>query len=184
MLIGLHGPAGAGKDSVAAVIKADHIRRGERCRATAFAERLYLAVSAITGLSPAVLRHREAKEKVIPWLGKSPRQLLQSLGTEWGRTLVHPDIWVRATLEDARPWLARGISVVITDVRFDNEAEAIRQAGGRVLRITRPNASCLAGDTAQHPSEAGISPHLIDGEIVNDGGLDALEKKVLEAILK
>lgn len=183
MLIGLAGAAGAGKDTVASAIRAEHIRSGGRCRVTAFAERLYSAVSAITGISTAVLRHREAKEKIIPWIGKSPRQLLQSLGTEWGRDIVHPEIWVRATMEEARPWMACGITVVITDVRFDNEATAIRQAGGKVYRVVRPGDGCLAPEAACHASEAGVSGHLVDGVIVNDGTLDDVLEKVRKGIL-
>ena len=62
----------------------------------------------------------------------SPRILLQTLGTEWGRT-VDPDLWVNTTLKET----ARHQKVVISDVRFENEARAIIAAGGRVVRIFR-----------------------------------------------
>lgn len=172
MLIGLCGPAGAGKNTVADVLG---------WRQTAFASPLYRMVAAMTGLSVQRLQDRSLKERPIEWLGKSPRQLLQTLGTEWGRGLVADDVWIKATMHEIEPWLAAGENVCITDVRFDNEAVAIRQAGGRVIRVAR--AGCLSGDTASHVSEAGISPLLVDAEIDNSGGLDDLRDAVVATIL-
>lgn len=68
-------------------------------------------------------------------LGKTPRHAMQTLGTEWGRELISPDLW-------ARLWLRleavdRPTFMVIEDVRFDNEVAAIRQLGGIVLGIER-----------------------------------------------
>lgn len=62
----------------------------------------------------------------------SPRQLLQTLGTEWGRA-IDPDIWAKATLREAQKYE----KVVISDVRFLNEVDLINEAGGEVVKITR-----------------------------------------------
>lgn len=170
MLIGLTGAAGAGKDTVASLIAGAHV--------TAFAEPLYQCVSTITGIAVNLLRDREIKEQTIPWLGKSPRQLLQTLGTEWGRNTVCQDIWVRSLLERVSPLLAAGRIVVVTDVRFDNEAVAVAAAGGEVWRIVRPGWCCLSGESAAHASEAGVSDHLVARTLVNDGTLDALRRAI------
>lgn len=172
MLIGLCGAAGAGKGSVAAVLR----ERG--FVEIAFADPLYEAVAAIAGIPVERLRDREVKEAVIPWIGKSPRQLLQSLGTDWGRNMVADDLWVRAAMAKA----AQHDSVVIPDVRFSNEAEAIRAAGGVILSVFRPGESCLTAETAAHESEAGIGRDLIDAEIANDGDLGDLRVRVDAAL--
>lgn len=175
MLIGLCGPAGAGKNTVAELLI-----DSDRCsfHQLAFAEPLYECISVITGISPAGLQKRSVKETVIPWIGKSPRQMLQSLGTEWGREMIHPEIWIRITMERATPHLAVGRSVVVTDVRFDNEAQAIIDAGGEVWKVARPGWRCLDAGTSGHQSEAGVSEHLIARTIDNSGSLDDLRRQL------
>lgn len=175
MLIGLCGAAGAGKNTVADILG---------WRQTSFAAPLYRMLAAMTGMTVRQLQDRDAKERTIAWLGKSPRELLQSLGTEWGRQTVADDVWIRATLREVRGWLQADEHVVITDVRFTNEAEAIRAAGGRVFRVVRPGVACLAPEAAAHASERGIPDHLVDAEIVNQGGLDELRHQVMVAILR
>ncbi|MEU8327338.1 hypothetical protein [Micromonospora sp. NPDC048839] len=93
------------------------------------------------------------------------RALLQRFATESIRALDE-DFWVRLVMSDVdsdiRP-------VVIGDVRFHNEAEAIRRAGGLLVRVTRPG---LPPDP--HISENGLIDRATDYEIHNDAGLDFL----------
>jgi len=168
MIIGLCGLAGSGKDEVAAILSREH-----RFAVISFAGPIYKAVSEITGLSPQELKDRAIKEEPIPWLGKSPRELLQTLGTEWGREMVSQDIWINIAMRRAEEYREAGWNVAITDVRFENEAEAIRDAGGQVWRIERPGAG-LSGEAAEHSSEAGVADHLVNQVIWNTGTLDAL----------
>ena len=179
MLIGLCGPAGAGKNTVAELLTDSN---GGPFAQIAFADPLYECVSTITGLPVARLKDRDVKETVIPWLGKSPRQMLQTLGTEWGRGTVHPEIWIRIAMERAAQHLNFN-GVVITDVRFDNEAQAIVDAGGEVWRVTRPGWRCLAEEAAAHQSEAGVSDHLITRTIDNSGTLDELRAELAAATI-
>lgn len=88
---------------------------------------------------------------------KSPetRDLLQRRGTEEGRWVYGEDIWIR-TLE---AWLvahvAKGWSkFVVTDIRFENEAEWTRLMGGKLVQVTGRGG--LAGALAMHPSETGL----------------------------
>jgi len=180
MLIGLCGAAGAGKNSVA-----NFLTDSDGCRLyqLAFADPLYQCVSTITGLPVARLKDRDVKEAVLPHLGKSPRQMLQSLGTEWGRGMVHDEIWIRITMERAGEHLTVGRGVVITDVRFDNEAQAIVDAGGEVWRVIRNGWRCLDDNTAAHQSEAGVSDHLIARIIDNSGSLDDLRAQLSAATI-
>jgi hypothetical protein len=168
MIIGLCGLAGSGKDEVAAILSRRH-----GFAYISFAGPIYQAVSEITGLAPAQLKDRGLKEQPIPWLGKSPRELLQTLGTEWGRQMVRDDIWIKLAMRRA----AEYERVVITDVRFENEAEAIRHAGGQVWLVERPGAG-LAGAAGGHSSEAGIPDHLVHQVVRNIGTLDDLDEAV------
>ena len=175
MLVGLCGLAGSGKDTVAEILS-----RQNDFVTISFAGPIYKAISDITGLTPRELKDRDIKEQPIPWLGKSPRVLLQTLGTEWGREMVSDDIWIKIALRRAAQYEGSRWGVVITDVRFDNEAEAIRAAGGQVWRVERPGAG-LEGPAAGHSSEAGISEHLVDRVVWNAGDLDDLKAAVHSA---
>lgn len=176
MIIGLCGAAGSGKNAAA-----QYLCRKYRAVQFAFADPLYAAISAITGLSVADLQDRRRKEAELDWLPASPRRLLQTIGTEWGRETIHPEIWVMATLR--RIDASEAGVAVITDVRFDNEAEAIRRRGGYVWRIVRPGAG-LAGEAAAHSSEQGIPDHLVDDEVLNDGDLTRLDQRLDAAWLR
>jgi hypothetical protein len=139
-----------------------------------FADPLYDMISAMTGYPVSQLKDREFKEQVIPWLGKSPRQLLQTLGTDWGRDMVSRDVWLKI---GARR-IQSGYRVVVRDVRFDDEAEMIREDfGGVIWEVTRPGAATCAS----HVSEAGISRRLIDRTLVNGGTLDEFREVVQAA---
>lgn len=173
MIIGLCGAAGSGKNAAAY-----HLCRRYGAEHCAFADPLYAAVSVITGLSVDELQDRAKKEQPLTWLPASPRRLLQTIGTEWGRDTIHPMIWILATLR--RIDASEALYHVITDVRFENEAQAIHDRGGVVWRIVRPGAG-LAGETAKHSSEAGIPDHLVDDEILNDGDLSALHQRLDQA---
>jgi len=179
-LIGLCGPAGAGKNTVAELLI-----DSDRCtfHQLAFADPIYECISVITGISVAGLQQRDAKEAVIPWLGQSPRQMLQTLGTEWGRETVNSQIWIRIAIERAIPHLAVGRGVVITDVRFTNEAQAIVDAGGEVWRVIRPGWRCLDANAAAHQSEAGVGEQWIARTIDNSGSLDDLRRQLLAATI-
>lgn len=172
MLVGLCGLAGCGKNTVAEILQ-------ERRNFTsiAFADPIYAAVAAVTGLSASELADRSVKEAPLPWLGKSPRELLQTLGTEWGREGVHQEIWVRRAMQRATAIVAAGGHIAITDCRFENEAQAIRRAGGSVWQVRR-QAAGLAGAAGRHASEAGIPERLIDLRIENNSTLHDLEAAV------
>jgi hypothetical protein len=97
--------------------------------------------------------------------------------------MVHDEIWIRIAMEQASQQITVGRGVVITDVRFDNEAKAIIDAGGEVWRVTRPGWRCLAEEAAAHQSEAGVSDHLIARIIDNSGSLDDLRAELSAATI-
>lgn len=99
------------------------------------------------------------------------RRLQQALGTEVGRETLPGSVWADTGMAKVARHRRDLASVVITDCRYDDEAEAVRAAGGKVVRIVRPS---LPEPTDSHTSESGVSEHLVDREIVNDGTLDDL----------
>jgi hypothetical protein len=105
------------------------------------------------------------KSAPIPLLGnRTPRHLMQTLGTEWGRTHITPTIWVDLLLARASALRASDVPVVIDDMRFPNEAAAIRAAGGLLIRINRPTATRPNG----HASEGALDAWPFDLTITND----------------
>ena len=106
------------------------------------------------------------KERYIAPLGKTYRQMMQTLGTEWGRELIHPDLWVMAAR--AQIEMLGNYNCVFDDVRFENEAALIRELGGLIIHIDRDG---LATDT--HTSESGISVHPADMFIINHRSLNS-----------
>ena len=109
------------------------------------------------------------KETPIPGLDKSPRQMLQTLGTEWGRNQVCADFWIM--MADLR--LVNGTKLIISDVRFENEATWVRK-NGILLHVTRPDTLGVS----PHTSENGIEANDRDILISNAGSLVDLNRLV------
>lgn len=121
----------------------------------------------------------EKNERPEALCGKSLREAYQSLGTEWGRKMIHDKIWVeigrRAITSELLCEDNRG--VVIDDLRFNNEALCIKDMGGIIIEITRPGLTKM-----EHASEAGISPELVDITLANNGSKADLQLAVLDIL--
>ena len=171
MIIGIVGKAGSGKDTVAKFLG----EQRDRVRAIAFAEPMKWFVKDVYDFSAKQMwGPSEERNAVDPRYGFSPRQAWQTLGTEWGRAL-YANTWVDLGMRRAKEHHRAGYHVVITDCRFQNEADAIRAAGGQVWRVIRPSNSRV--DT--HLSETEQDTIAADIELINDGTLDDLENLVL-----
>ncbi len=108
------------------------------------------------------------KETIIPFFGVTCRYLMQTLGTEWGRNQVKDSIWVDVAKEKIRRLMGEGFSVVVDDVRFPNEYQAILDMGGKMVHVVRPGLL----DATGHVSEGALDRHEFDLMWVNDGSLD------------
>ena len=164
LLIGITGPARSGKTTAAAHLANEH---GFECYA--FADPLRDGIMAIFNLSPEDLEG-EKKELPIGWLGRSPRQLMQLLGTEWGRHMISADLWINLAEQNLDCLSAVFDTVpgfVISDVRFENEADFIRKRGGTIIHLSRADAVAVN----PHISEDGVSRHPDDLTLTNDGDL-------------
>lgn len=162
MIIGLTGPAGSGKDTTADWLESVH-----NFARIALADPIRRGLCAMLGLCPTVFRPG-IKEQVIPWLGKSPRELMQTLGTEWGRVLIARDLWLRIAENEIAS--AGHNRVVITDIRFEDEAAWLRKLGGVVWFIQRG----AAPPVREHVSESGIAFAPGDTIIDNNGTIKEL----------
>lgn len=167
MIVGIAGPKRSGKDTLARLLAS-----ALNAEVHSFAAPIRQFVAGLLGWTLDELEDR--KETPVQWLdGVTPRQMMQSLGTEWGRQMVHPELWFRS-LAARLP----GQEAIVCDVRFDNEAEAIRKLGGVVIRLSRPGA----GQGDDHVSEQPISDHLVDFDISNDGTIAQLWEKALAVL--
>lgn len=104
----------------------------------------------------------------------SVRELLQKIGTDALRDRLHQDVWVNALMVDYNT----DLNWIITDTRFPNEAEAIKKAGGIIIRIERPGVKPVN----PHPSETSLENWKFDHVINNDGSLTDLTKKIKKVL--
>jgi hypothetical protein len=171
LLIGLAGLARSGKDTAA-----QHLVNHHGFQSYAFADPLRDGLMHILNLSPCDFEG-DQKEQPLPWLDRSPRQLMQSLGTEWGRNSVHPNLWLLLA-EQNLDLLARthdnAQGFVVSDLRFDNEAQFIRERGGVVIHLYRPSAPAVNA----HVSEDGIRSTKQDLVLTNFGTVDELRQNL------
>jgi hypothetical protein len=101
------------------------------------------------------------KTVTIPNIGRSARWIMQTLGTEWGRNLINGHCWVKAAAFKLKKTIDQRI--VFDDVRFENEADLIRDLGGVIIHITRKS-----DDIDHHASERGIAANEKDLVLIND----------------
>ena len=182
-VIGLNGPIGCGKDTLADVMIAEHgfVRMS-------FADALRAAASIIYHIPMDYFLDRNLKEEPLPHMnGMSPRKVLQLMGTEVCRG-IREDIWARRLVIRIA---AQGTNitgeqrVVISDVRFQNEADLVRSLpNGQIGRITRPTESSSTAvlKSAAHASEAGISAADTDIPLVNAGTIPEYLMSSLDAL--
>jgi cytidylate kinase len=173
-IIAFTGNMGSGKSTAAEALQNTY-----KWRRMSFAEPLRDMLRCI-GLEASDFTP-EGKKRKIEWLGKTPRELMQTLGTEWGRKLASDSIWVdlmRRRIEFGFNELGYD-GVVIDDCRFDNEAKAIREMGGIVIKISNPSTACV---NPSHASESGVSNELIQGYISNVYSREDFQSQVLATV--
>ena len=186
------GLARSGKDHAA-----NYLAKHMQLHKYAFAEPLKTMLKSVFGDH----FHEGDRSGICPETGKSYREMMQTLGTEWGRQLMDENVWVN--LVDRRwrevetgehlvmmprdpgderagypSYMAKGM--VLSDVRFDSEAQWIRDHGGMVIMIVRPGVEPVG--VAGHASEKGVSRGLIDAFVSNEGSLHDFDMALLELV--
>lgn len=199
-LIGIYSPIPqSGKSTVFQML--NEIAGFERIPFAAYLKEIGVYILQITGVQDSEAQRLiyEDKEEQVPGFppGITSRFILQQLGTNFARDTIDPDLWVRAwantvsSLPDTVP------NIVVDDVRFANEVETIRKMGGYLWKIERP---CPRGESLSfggrlkrfltslfsgkksHHSEGNLDHVQFDVVITNDGSLEDLRDKVMDAL--
>lgn len=192
-VIGLTGPGGVGKSTVARALAAAWSRKAPAGAGLETPVVLHIgepikdmlaALLAAAGLSPAEVWaaiYGEGKRAPCPVLGgHTPTDALQTLGTEWGRKRIAPDLWLDIWRGRAAQAMAQGRMVLNDSVRFENEAAAIRDLGGFVVRITGRD-----GDLdSTHESEKGVVADLEVQNLEGEGGPEAAAQAILDHLFR
>ena len=194
-LIGIYGHARSGKDTVKDFI----VNNFKNHYAMAFADPLKEAAAAAFGIPLDHFYDSESKEEINESWQVSPRAIAQFLGTEMFREtvakllpVIDNNFWIQRahmrltnafvpedegefTLED---------TVVISDVRFQNEYDYIINSGGIIIHLTRPGANGNIG-ISNHASEQSINLHSIERTYTCDniGTISELHRKIANIVV-
>lgn len=178
-LIAFTGKAGSGKSTAAKYLVDSYGYTRIR-----FADGLKRMLIEGLGVDPRYV-DGDLKEAVCPELcGRTARHAMVTLGTEWGRELIHPNIWVRALDTQMYKLISQGrTKFVIDDCRFLNEADFVRRfsAGGtirsRIIRVVRPDT-----DMGSHKSETEMDKIESDYILCNGTTIESM-KLTLDSML-
>jgi hypothetical protein len=179
-LIGLSGYARSGKDEAAKVLVEEfgfkRIAFADKLRGFLYALDPIVSVWQDWDSEPGLVTVKTVIDRYT-WdgyketmYGPEIRRLLQRLGTEAGRNTLWDSIWIDAALHDLSP---EG-KYVVTDARFPNEAAAIQERGGVLVRITRDGV----GPANNHPSETSLDDYDFHWRISNHGTLEEFRSHV------
>lgn len=189
-LVGIHGKAGSGKDTVARFLTDTF----KNCYATAFASSLKKSAAEAFGISYNDFDDRDLKETINPNWGLSPRQIAQFFGTEIFRETIqqlNPDIgrdfWIKrlalrlnnTLLPENEGEYDSGDMMVISDVRFQNEYDWVISNQGIIIHLTRQGADGNIGILG-HASELDINLHNKERTYTceNNGTILELQRKI------
>ena len=175
-LIGIHGPLESGKDTVAQTIIEVFPTFYKQY---AFAWPIKKACQVMFGFTEADMNDRTLKERTHPVWGITPRKAMQLLGTEYGRNMINVNMWVMRAMVEINKNSEDGYGTIISDVRFDNEAEIIRERNGIIIHIDRPDLD-KSKENYNHSSEMGIKREPSDIIIDNSGSLLEFRAKILD----
>lgn len=174
IIVGLTATAGGGKSEAAL-----HLTENHNFRLVKFAGPLKAMLRAFyveLGIDPDTIDRKlegDLKEVECEYLcGRTPRHAMETLGTEWGREQMHPELWTNAyyhtvSTEDG--------PVVTDDVRFDNEADLLYRQGGMVLKL---EPKIKRRKKSDHAAERGVSVDKVLATISNNSTIQALRDKL------
>lgn len=208
MIIGVSGYSGSGKDTVGTIIQYIFCKHNPLSRPVEeivnnldiweevledtsgweikkFAGKLKDIASHLTGIDIEDFEDQDFKKTNLGrewwttcdegWQPMTVRDFLQKLGTDALRNGLHENVWVNALMAD----YDEDSEWIITDTRFVNEAMAIKEKGGIIIRIDRPGVKPINN----HPSEVSLDNWNFDYKIQNVGDILHL-RTIVEQILK
>lgn len=176
-IIGLHGPIGSGKDTLAGMLTASGFRRLK------FADPLYAMCHAVDPAFTPDMPHSAKNEYLLnnASLG-TRRNFIEKLGTEFCRNIIHADFFTMAMNETILESIATApsLAIVISDVRMENEATLIRKLGGHIVHL-KPDWGCTK---TGHASDAGLQFRVGDSILGLEYGRADKGYKQLMAIIQ
>lgn len=172
-LIGICGKKHHGKDTVG-----DFLAKEYGYTKISFADKLKEVCKVLFNFTDEQL-YGSKKEDIDEYWKVSPRTTMQFIGTDLFREQlckIMPHIGNNIWIEIVKKYILENKykKIVVCDVRFENEAEMIRELDGTIIKITRP--SIVTKD--DHLSETEIDKIKFDEEIINDGSISDLYKKI------
>ena len=174
IIIGMIGKAGSGKDTVA-----DYIVKKYEYKKTSFATPLKIIVSLISGWSYDFVdgkEDRQSRETLKHYkYDMTCREMMQYIGTDLFRKQFNENIWVNT----ARNYINNhSENIIVTDCRFENEINLIKEMGGKIIIIKRDNIN----NVNKHESEKKLE--IDDAYIIeNNGTLEELYLNIDKIIL-
>lgn len=202
MIIGVNGYSGSGKDTVGIIIQylnctnvgtvpiEEAIKDYEyhewwledqsEWEIKKYAGKLKDIASHLTGIDIEKFEDQEFKKTNMgpEWSDRglpiTVRTFLQILGTDALRNNLHYNVWVNALFAD----YTSESNWIITDVRFPNEAKAIKDRGGIIIRVDRPGISAVN----DHPSETSLDTWNFDYKLVNNSDIFTLKTSVKQVL--
>ena len=170
-LIGISGKIGSGKDLLSEKIFAYLASKQIKYEHLKFAAGLKQVASILTGGDLEDQYSDQGKEKMIDELGMTNGTLQQILGTIL-RENLHPDIWIFQVLRFVKE--NADTVCVISDCRFKNEANLVKENGGVIIRLNRQNRN-IGNRDPNHISETDLDTYEdFDLVIDNDGIVDEM----------
>jgi dephospho-CoA kinase len=140
---------------------------------------------------------KRVAHETFPWVSEfsKPRALYQSVGQLMRE--IDSEVWIKHAEQAVKGAIdfrvntgAEQLGIVLTDVRQQNEVDWCRKNGFTLIRVTAPDEdriarAKIAGDDfneadLEHETESHIDGFAVDAEIVNDGSIDDLKRKVDE----
>jgi hypothetical protein len=170
--IGVSGPARSGKDTFAEYLQ-DALYELRPFLSVAYSPLAWPIkemVNCLLGIGGIKPLRELPKEEVIPELGVSPRRLMQTLGTDWGRKVLGDDAWLNLARRQIERYNDIDLAI-IPDVRFENEARQM----DILFKVVRSASD--RPEVEQHASEDGFSDNYVHHFIRNDAGLEELKAK-------
>lgn len=177
-IIGLLGYAGSGKDTVA-----DMLVQKYNYKKFSFADPIKEAVSSMFGLTIEEIEHLKNCPDFVDSTNRTMRYILQTLGTEWGRNTIDERLWINLTKNRIIQHLENSDkNIVISDVRFLNEASMLKTINARLWQVKRFSFHQNLSENEQiHASEKeieSITNTLPVEELLNDHDLAYLELSI------
>lgn len=176
MLVAFHGLPGCGKDTAANRL----IETGAWAKVS-FAAPLKRGISTMMNIPMEHIENPIIKNKPNYKFGKSIRDMMRTLGTEWARETVDDNVWIDIAQESIDYYFALDMNVVITDCRFPNESAYIKERGGRIIHVIR-NEPDACEYKMIHASDAGIPTKDVDRLIYNRTTIEEFQDEVFSYI--